>query len=515
LARLPVLLISRKALTLALEPLLALLALILTISIAASKLAARSGVPALLLFLALGMALGSEGVGGIAFDDPQLTQSIGVVALIFILFSGGLDTRWRDVRPVLVVSTVLATLGVAVTALVIGVFAHWAFGFDLASGVMLGAIVGSTDAAAVIGVLRGRGVRLLPRLKPILELESSANDPMAILLSVGMIRLLTVPETGALDLLLLLVMQMGIGFIGGVLVGRGALWSLNRLRLEYDGLYPVVTITTVLMSYSLTSLLGGSGFLAVYITGVVLARNDFIHKTSLSNFHDGLAWLMQIAMFLTLGLQVFPSELAGVTGEGLLTAVVLMVLARPLSVWVSTLRCRVNWRERLFIGWVGLRGASPIVLATFPLLAGIQTPIPIFDLVFFVVVVSVAVQGTTLPFVARLLRVEDSAPERMTSLMKQVRMGKGFGEHLMELTIPPTADAVGRQILDLKLPPGTLIVMIMRDNEMVAPKGSTVIQAGDDLLLTVEPAHRTLVRASLTSAQFRHIAPDAPTQFTP
>lgn len=489
---------------LSLEPLLLLVAVILIISILASKASARSGVPALLLFLILGMVLGSEGVGGIAFDNAQLTQSIGVIALIFILFSGGLDTRWRDVSPVLGISLSLATIGVAVTGLIVGVFAHWFLGFDLASGVMLGAIIGSTDAAAVLSVLRGRGVRLLPRLKPILELESSANDPMAIFLSLGMIRLLTNPDTSFLELVGLFVAQMGIGFVGGWLIGKLALLGLNKLRLEYDGLYPVLTLTTVLLSYSFTALLGGSGFLAVYVTGVILARSDFIHKISLSNFHDGIAWLMQILMFLTLGLQVFPSELIPVAGQGFLTAAVLMILARPVSVVVSTLRARMTWRERLFIGWVGLRGATPIVLATFPLLAGVQTPIPVFDLVFFVVLVSVALQGTTIPLAARLLRVEDSAPEKMTSLMKQVRSGVGFGEMLLELSIPAHADAVGRQIIDLKLPPGTLVVMMMRANEMLTPRGSTVIEAGDDLLISVEPQHRALVRASLTSANFQH-----------
>lgn len=450
------------------------------------------------------MGLGSEGFGGIAFDNPQLTQSIGVVALIFILFSGGLDTRWRDVKPVLSVSLVLATVGVGITALIVGLFAHWFLGFDLASGVMLGAIIGSTDAAAVLSVLRGRGVRLLPRLKPILELESSANDPMAIFLSLGMIRLLTQPETTFIDLLLLFVAQMGIGFIGGLLVGKLALLGLNKLRLEYDGLYPVLTLTTVILSYSATALLGGSGFLAVYVTGVILARSDFIHKVSLVNFHDGIAWLMQILMFLTLGLQVFPSELVPVAGQGLLTAAVLMVIARPVSVILSTLQSQMNWRERLFIGWVGLRGATPIVLATFPLLAGIQTPIPVFDVVFFAVLISVALQGTTLPLAARLLRVEDDSPEKMTSLMKQVRLGTGFGEMLLELNIPPESDAIGRQIIDLKLPAGTLVVMIMRANEIITPRGSTLIEAGDDLLISVEPEYRQLVRASLTSKQFKH-----------
>lgn len=492
-----------------LELLLTIVAGILMTSILASKVSARSGVPALLLFLGLGMALGSEGFGRIAFDDAQLTQSVGVVALIFILFAGGLDTRWRDVKPVVGVSLSLATIGVAVTAVVVGLFLHVAFGFDLAAGVMVGATIGSTDAAAVLAVLRGRGVRLLPRLKPILELESGANDPMAIFLSLGMIRLITQPGTTFFDLIIMLVLQMTLGFLGGWLFGRVTLIALNRLRLEYDGLYPVLTITAVMASYSLTALVGGSGFLAVYVAGLVLARSDFIHKTSLVNFHEGLSWLMQILMFLTLGLQVFPSEIVSVTGSGLLTAAVLVVLARPLSVWISTLRTPMTWRERAFISWVGLRGATPIVLATFPLLAGVQTPIPVFDLVFFVVLVSVALQGTTLPLAAKLLRVNDPAPERMTSLMKQVRLGTGFGQMLLEVTVPANADAVGRQIIDLRLPPGTLVVMIMRGSEMVAPKGSTVIEADDDILVSVEPHNRQLVRASLTAANFHHEGPVA------
>ena len=459
------------------------LALLLLVSVLASKVAARFGVPALLLFLLFGMAMGSEGPGGIAFDDPSLTQTVGVVALAFILFSGGLDTRWYNIQPVLREGLLLSTVGVALTALVVGWFAHVFLGFSWATGILLGSLMSSTDAAAVFSVLRGQGVNLKGKLKPMLELESGSNDPMAVFLTIGFIQLITSPATTPLDLIPLFIFQLVIGGGMGLMMGRFALLAINRLRLEYDGLYPVLSLSFVLLTYGATAVLGGSGFLAVYLAGLVLARSDFIHKNSLNGFHDGLAWLMQIAVFLTLGLQIYPSELVDVAPEGLMVALFMIFAARPFSVLIATLPTRLSLREKLFISWVGLRGATPIILATFPLLAGIITPTPIFELVFFVVLTSVLLQGTTIIRMAKWLNVYNPDPDTDRSMLAAMVAGKNINNFLIEVIIPPGAQAVGKRVLDLNISTTTLIVLISRRDEVIVPNGSTILEAGDHLLV--------------------------------
>jgi cell volume regulation protein A len=466
-------------------------------SILVSKISVRVGVPALLLFLALGMLAGSDGIGGIYFDNPWLAQSVGVVALAYILFSGGLDTRWEDVRPVLREGLLMSTIGVTVTALAVGWFVQAFFGFSWLEGILLGAIISSTDAAAVFSVLRGKNVHLKGRLKPLLELESGSNDPMAVFLTLGMIFLIGQPETSPVQLIPMFIMQMGIGALFGVVGARGLVWLLNRMRLEYDGLYPVLTVAGVLLIYGGTATVGGNGFLAVYLAGVLMARQDFIHKRSLLRFHDGIAWLMQIAMFLTLGLQVFPSQLPSIAGMGLLVGAFLSLVARPLSVVLALAGSGMNWREKGFIAWVGLRGAAPIVLATFPLLAGVGSANLIFNLVFFIVLVSVLLQGSLIVPVARLLRVyaEDS-PAPRTSLAFVMDDGK-IGDNLLEVSITEDCAIVGRQIIDLGLPPGVLVALIGRRNDTIVPNGGTVVEAGDRLLVVTSAALRDEVSALL------------------
>lgn len=346
-------------------------AILLLLSIIASKASGRLGVPALVFFLVIGMLAGSEGIGGIEFSDAATAQSLGVVALIFILFSGGFDTAWASVHRVLPHGLVLATVGVLLTALAVGAFVMVSLGFSWRESLLCGAIVSSTDATAVFAVMRSRGVSLKGSLKPLLELESGSNDPMAIFLTTAMIGLLIDPETSMWGLVPRFFIQMVAGGIAGYLLGRGMVYVINRLHLEYDGLYPVLSMALVLLIYGITTLIGGNGFLAVYLAGLVMGNTNVIHQRSLMRFHDGLAWLMQIAMFLTLGLLVFPSQLFAVAGIGLLISVFLMLIARPLVVYVSLLPFRVNLRNTAMIGWVGLRGAIPIILGTFPLTAGV------------------------------------------------------------------------------------------------------------------------------------------------
>jgi cell volume regulation protein A len=467
------------------ELLFVALAAFLLLSIVGSKAATKTGVPVLLLFLALGMLAGSDGPGGFYFDNPWLSQSVGVVALAFILFSGGLNTPWNDVRPVLKQGLALSTLGVTLTALCVGWFAATFLGFTLAEGVLLGAIIASTDAAAVFAVLNSQSVRLKGRLKELLELESGSNDPMAVFLTIGMLQLIANPGQSPLTLIPMFVLQMGLGALIGVAIGKGAVLVINRLRLEYDGLYPVLSFALVLVTYGATALVGGNGFLAVYLAGLVMAQQDFVHKRSLTQFHDGLAWLMQIVMFVTLGLQVFPSRLPDVALGGLFVALFLIFLARPLSVFLALAPTSLSLREKVFVSWVGLRGAAPIVLATFPLLAGVAKADTIFHLVFFIVLTSVLLQGTLIIPMAKWLKVYDTTPPRLSPLAYVMR-DRTIANDLAEIHVAPSAPAAGKQVVDLHLPPDVLIVLIGRGGDMIVPRGGTVIEP-DDTLLVMAP----------------------------
>ncbi|MEJ5199489.1 MAG: potassium/proton antiporter [Anaerolineae bacterium] len=476
-----------------LEYLLLGAALLLLVSVLASKASGRLGVPALLLFLLIGMLAGSDGPGGIYFDDPRLAGSLGVVALAFILFAGGLDTDWSRIRPVLAQGIALSTLGVVLTAGLMGLFVMVVLGFTPLQGLLLGAIVSSTDAAAVFAVLRARSVRLRDPLEPLLELESGSNDPMAVFLTVGLTSLLADPSASPLRLVPAFFQQMILGALLGYGMGRAMGWLINHIRLHVEGLYPVLTVALTLLTYGGTAALGGNGFLAVYLAGLTLGRGDFIHRRSLLRFHDGLAWLMQIAMFLTLGLLVFPSRLPAVAGVALLAALFLMFVARPVSVLLTLLPFRLPGRDQAMVAWVGLRGAVPIILATFPRLAGLPQADLIFDIVFFVVLTSVLIQGTAITPVARWLGVtaDRLVPPRAPIEVTQSDRLKG---DLLEIVVPAGSAAVGRQIVELGLPKGALIVLIGRAAEHIVPDGNTVLEPGDHLLILADQTVLDAVR---------------------
>ncbi|MCC6956534.1 MAG: potassium/proton antiporter [Anaerolineales bacterium] len=459
--------------------------LLLLISVLVSKISDRFGVPTLLLFLVLGMLAGSDGLGGIYFDDPALAQLIGIISLILILFSGGLDTEWREVRPVLKESLLLATLGVFITAIVVGLFVSLVLGFSTLEGLLLGSIVSSTDAAAVFSVLRAKGISLRGKLKPLLELESGSNDPMAIFLTVGLIQLITQPGSSGFSLIGMFVQQMLIGAAIGYGMGRVMLFLVNRLKLGYEGLYPVLTLSLVFLTFGLTDLIGGSGFLAVYLAGIVLRSQDFIHQKSLMRFHDGLAWIMQITVFFTLGLLVFPTRLVPIIGAGLLIAGWLMFVARPVSVFIGLLPSKLGWNEKTFISWVGLRGAAPVILATFPLIARLDQANQIFNIVFFVVLTSVLLQGTSLPRIARWLKVDAPIIPKRVYPIEYVPVGGLKGE-LKELPIPADSSMNGKAIFELGLPPDFLVVLIARDNDFILPSGGIVLQGKDTLLVLAD-----------------------------
>ena len=473
-------------------------AILLVLSVIASKFSDRFGIPILIVFLGIGMLAGADGPGGIYFDDPTITQWVGMVALAIILFSGGLDTDWNSVRPVMKESVILATAGVLITAMITAVLTHVALQATWLESLLLGAIVSSTDAAAVFAILRSRGISLKGNLKPALELESGSNDPMAFFLTIGFIQLMTIPNTGLVDIVLLFFRQMIFGGVLGYVAAMVSLFLINRLRLGYEGLYPALAFGMVFLTFGLANITGGSGFLAVYIFGLLLGRSTFLHKKSLLRFYDGMAWMMQIIMFLTLGLLVFPSELPAIAGPGALIALGLILFSRPISVAICLIGSQFTWRERAFIAWVGLRGAVPIILATYPLVMGIPAAGTIFNIVFFVVLASVLIQGTTIPHAARWLKVDAALPVKRDYPIEFIP-GKNIRSELMEIEIPPGAKAAGLAIYQLNLPDDYLVVLVARGEEFLVPNGGLVLQPGDALLSLSSPEAYEQAKAILTA----------------
>lgn len=459
--------------------------LLVVLSIIATRTSSRFGVPALMLFLGIGMLAGSEGPGRIAFEDYGLAQTVGVVALVYILFSGGLDTDWPAIRPVLGQGLALANVGVLLSALLLGGFAMLVLGFDWKTGMLLGAIVSSTDAAAVFSVMRERGVNLQHNLEPLIELESGSNDPIAVFLTLGLVGLITTPGASLLGLAPSFLLQMALGVGGGLLFGRLIVFAVNRVRLQQEGLYVVLTLALTLLTYGATALAGGNGFLAVYLAGIFVGNHNLVHKRSILRFHDGVAWLMQIVMFLTLGLLVFPSQLLPVAPQGLLLALFLAFVARPLSVIAVLVWFRRSLPEMLMVAWAGLRGAVPIVLATFPLLAGVSGASTIFNVIFFIVLVSVLLQGMSVNWASRLLRV--NAPKARGQDTRTYTPDVRLNSQIMDAVIPAESPLVGRTLLDLALPRGVLVVQIQRGDAPIIPNGSTELQDGDHLLVLVTP----------------------------
>ncbi len=456
------------------EDKLLILSVLVIMAIMVTRLTKNYGVPALILFLGLGMLAGSDGPGGIEFDNAPLAQSIGTIALVFILFSGGLETRFESVKNGYKSAFSLASLGVILTAGLSGVFLYYVAGYDLRLSLLIGSVIASTDAAAVFSVLRAKDLSLRGELQPVLEIESGSNDPMAIFLTAMMISVLTFPEKPLYDYIIMLFLQFGIGAVTGLAGGRAMTWVINRLDFLSPGFYPVFVLACALGIYSGTALISGSGFLAVYIAGIVANYYEYQHKTNTTRFFEGLAWLSQIGMFVTLGLLIFPSKLIEVWQTGVVLALFLMFVARPVAVFASLVFSSYNLREKLFITWGGLRGAVPVILATFVLTANVEGGSLVFNLVFFVVILSALGQGWTLPIAAKLLKV--SAEKSLTKkVLIDLETGRGDDKTLFDLFVQPGAPAVGQKIVDLGLPKEVLIVLIVRKGQYVIPSGSTKI----------------------------------------
>lgn len=467
------------------EAILIVSSFLLFVSILASKISSRLGIPTLLVFLVIGMLAGSEGIGGISLHNAALAKVLGVITLTLILFSGGLDTEYEHIRPIVWHGVLLSTVGVLVTAFGIGYFIYWVTDFGLVESLLMGSIISSTDAAAVFSILRSRNMHLKYNLAPTLELESGSNDVMAFFLMMFFTSLLSSgSEKTFSSAIPTFFQEMLIGGGVGFLMGRVMVWVINRAQLVYESLYPGLTLSMILFTYSATNFIHGSGFLAVYIAALMLGSQDFMHKKSLIKFYDGINWLMQVVMFIVLGLLVFPKQLVPISGIGILISLVLMFVARPLGVFFSlAFFRRVGYAQKIFISWVGLRGAVPIVFATYPLLERIDKSDVIFHIVFFIVLTSVLLQGTTLHQVARWLRLE---AKLSTKKATAISLSEDVKSELLELDIKAGSGAIGRKVVALGLPKNSLIVLISRGKNYLTPRGDTVLEVGDRLMVMTD-----------------------------
>ena len=467
---------------------------LLAVGIAAAKVADRVRVPGLLLFVGLGMLVGSEGPGGVDFDNAELTRTLGTIGLVLILFEGGLSAGWREIRPVIGTAISLALIGTAVTAAIAGFAASWLLGLGTLESLLIGSAVAATDSAAIFAVLRGSTLRR--RLARSLEGESGMNDPVALLLVTGFIDWIQEPGYGAEDMILNLVVKLAIGAVLGIVIGFGARWAVRNVDLPTPGLYPVASMATAAVSYGLAELAHGSGFLAVYLTAVILGTGIVPAKRTMLSFHQGLSWVSQIALFFLLGLLVFPSELGEVALDGLLIATVLMFVARPVAAFLASLASPFSLPERVMLGWAGLRGAIPIWLATFPVIAGVGAADELFDIVFFVVVASTLVQGASFEALAERLGVTTTEPALPRSLV-ETGMVRELGGEVIAYGVREDDAVVGRRVKELGLPREALVNVIVREGNAIPPRGSTAIEAGDELhILVRREAHEEVEQLS-------------------
>ncbi len=466
---------------------------LLFFSLVVGKTGYKFGVPTLLVFLLIGIGAGGEGLG-IQFGSPYVAQYIGVVALSIILFSGGLDTRFSEIRPIVLPGIVLATVGVMLTAIVTGLFIFWltnnlfkSVTFSLLESLLLAGVMSSTDSASVFSILRSRGLSLKENLRPLLELESGSNDPMAFMITIVLVQLLQTPDVSGWEVLFLFFKQLILGVVSGFILGKMAVRMINKINLDNDALYSVLLLTVMFFLYGFTSFVGGNGYLAVYAGGLLIGNHRFVHKRSTLKFFDGLTWLFQIVMFLSLGLLVNPSELLPIAGVGLLVGLFLIVVARPVSVFLALLPFRkLSFKARLFTSWVGLRGAVPIIFATYPWISNIPNSKMMFNIVFFITILSLVVQGTTISTMAGWLKLSlPVAPKRKLKEF-DVEFSEEIKSAMCEITVNGQMLNEGRRVMDISLPEQTLLVMVKRKNKYFIPRGNTLLEIGDTLLIITD-----------------------------
>lgn len=469
---------------------------LLFVSIVVGKTGYRFGVPALLLFLVVGMLFGSDGLG-LQFHNASEAQFIGMVALSIILFSGGMDTKFSDIRPILAPGIALSTVGVLLTAVFTGLFIWMLSEFSwtnihlpLITSLLLASTMSSTDSASVFAILRSQKMNLKHNLRPMLELESGSNDPMAYMLTVVLIQFIQSSGMEWGNILVTFAIQFVVGALSGYLLGRLAIVMLNRLNIDNQSLYPILLLSFVFFTFSITDLLNGNGYLAVYIAGMMVGNHKIMYRREIYTFMDGLSWLFQIIMFLCLGLLVNPHEMLEVAAVALLIGVFMIVVSRPLSVFLCLLPFgrRITGKSRLFISWVGLRGAVPIIFATYPVVEGIPGASVIFNIVFFITIVSLVIQGTTVSRVARMLHL--SMPMKKEGNEFGVELPEEIGSDLRDMTLTEEDLANGDTLKEMSLPQGTLVMIVKRGDKYLVPNGSRKLYVGDKLLLISEKEER-------------------------
>lgn len=461
------------------------------VSMVVGKAGSKFGVPVLLLFLLVGMVAGGDGFG-LKFENIQIAQIIGSVCLIIILFSGGLDTKYAEIKPIVKPGVVLATLGVFLTALVTGLFTWWltdnyfaGLGLGLLGSLLLASTVASTDSASVFGILRSRGLTLKNNLRPLLELESGSNDPMAYMLTVTMISIINSGSNPnywgvALDV----VIQLVVGALAGYFLGRFCTKVINKIKMENQALYPVLLLITGIFIYAVTYYLHGNGYLAVYIAGLVIGNSRFVHKRTSMNFMDGFAWMSQILLFLTLGLLVNPSELVPVLIPGIIISIFMILIGRPLVVYLCLIPFRkISFKDKAYVSWVGLRGAVPIIFAILPLAADVPGARTIFNIVFILTIVSLLFQGTSLPAIARWLGLAEKPKQYKPFKAFDVELPEEIKSAMSEILVTEETLKHGKNLIEMPLPEKTLVVMVKRGEQFFVPTGQTELHAGDKLLV--------------------------------
>lgn len=478
---------------LSIEVFLLIASILLLMSLLIGKTGSKYGVPTLLLFLIIGFIAGSEGLG-LQFSSPRITQYIGVMALNIILFSGGMDTQFSEVKPVVARGIVLATAGVLLTAFLTAGFIYWltnnvmqTVAFTFLQSLLLGGILSSTDSASVFSILRSRGLSLKENLRPLLELESGSNDPMAFLLTILLIQMIHMPHINALEIVFEFVKQLVLGSLSGFILGKLAVRFTNKINLDNDALYSVLLLAVMFFLFGFSSFIGGNGYLAVYVGGVLMGNHRFVHKRSSMKFFNGLSWLFQIIMFLTLGLLVNPSELLPIAGVGILVGLFMILVSRPVAVLLSLAPFRgMSAKARFFTSWVGLRGAVPIVFATYPWISAVPHAKIMFNIVFFITILSLLIQGTTVSSMAHWLKL--ALPRTKSKKLKEfdVEFSDEIKSAMSEITVKAEMLQNGQRVMDISLPDKTLVVMVKRDSRYFIPRGNTQLEVGDSVLVITD-----------------------------
>ena len=468
-------------------------------SILVGKAGSRFGIPSLLLFLLVGILFGKGGLG-LGFYKAEIAQFIGMIALSIILFSGGMDTRFKDIKPILWQGIALSTAGVFLTALLTGLFIFWISGFEfttiympLATSLLLAATMSSTDSASVFNILRSQKIQLKYNLKSTLELESGSNDPMAYMLTIALIQLITSTSFGVGGVIWSFLMQFAIGGAVGFIVGKLAIRLINKIALSIPSLYSLLLLSLIFFTFAITDVIKGNGYLAVYIAGIMVGNNRIVYKKEIARFLDGMTTMVQMIMFLSLGLLVNPGEMIHAIPIAFLIGIFMILVGRPLSVFLTLAPFKnVSTRSKLFISWVGLRGAVPIIFATYPVVAGIEFSDQIFNIVFVITLMSLLLQGMTISHVAKKLDLDipddgsDSEafgmelPEEINAILQEVVLTE---EHLQE----------ANQLKNMSIPPKTLVIMVKREGKFLVPNGTMILLPGDRLLMISEDDEHQLM----------------------